>query len=333
MYKSKYSVILFFLAGTFFFGFGYPLLFSYTGKDSWLSIILGYFLGNGLLLLINAAKSRKDNYPLKHPYIISAASFVFHIFIFTQILFIFQTFISTFLLPNTPVFFITLPIILLIYKTCINDVKVIKKLSNILLVLASFLFITLALGVTSHFDISSFLPVYTVDFLSVLKGSLLFAFFSVTPYSMLLFTSLNTKSIYLPYFISSLIILIINILITGVIGPNLILMYRYPEYILLKEIKIFNFIEKIENIVSLFWLFFLYLTLSLSALNIKKSLPYKKNNCFFILVLLFIFLFTIFNYDFYSQELFIFPYMPFIIAFLLLFLIFSIFVSYHKERH
>ena len=61
----------------------------------------------------------------------------------------------------------------------------------------------------------------------------------------------------------------------GILGANLVDIYRYPEYMTLKKIKLFNFVEKVENIVSITWIFDLFITLAVSGNNMKELLPKK----------------------------------------------------------
>ena len=51
---------------------------------------------------------------------------------------------------------------------------------------------------------------------------------------------------------------------------------QYPEYILLKKVSLFGFIERIENILSIGWIFSTYATLTLIVYYISNFI--KKSN-------------------------------------------------------
>ena len=64
-------------------------------------------------------------------------------------------------------------------------------------------------------------------------------------------------------------------------GEPLLKIYSFPEYTVLRQIKILNFIENIENISAFIWYFDLFITLSTLISNIKSTLPKKYNLIYF----------------------------------------------------
>ena len=79
------------------------------------------------------------------------------------------------------------------------------------------------------------------------------------------------------YVLSGLSLLTINIITLGVLGIDLIKIYTYPVYIVLKKIHIINFINSIENITVLMWFFILIFTSSLSLFFSKTCLTQMFN--------------------------------------------------------
>lgn len=331
MNQKKQYALSFFLGETFCLGFGYSLLFSYTGKDSWISMLLGFFLGYIFIFLLEKAKKRTYQYPLKHPFLWSISSVVIHGFLYTQILFIFQTFASSFYLPNSPIWFLSLPIPFLVFKIGRSGYKCVGKLAELLFVFALFLLVVVFIGVIPSVHINSFLPVYTTDFWSILKGAFLVAMFISTPYYLFLFVPLENVGFKKNYMISCLLLFTLGVLILSVLGPNLIKAYRYPEYVLLKEIKLFNFIEKIENIISLLWLYFLCLSLALCGVNIKSSLYGPKKDIIFFIVLILLYFLALELSQFYSFELQLYHLLPYIFLGLQIYLLLCTYFSYHKD--
>ena len=50
----------------------------------------------------------------------------------------------------------------------------------------------------------------------------------------------------------------------GVLKPSLLQVYSFPEYMVLKNIRIFGFIENIESFISSIWLFDVFIMVSLA---------------------------------------------------------------------
>ena len=133
------------------------------------------------------------------------------------------------------------------------------------------------------------------------------------------------------YFLANLTIIIMGILIIGILGPDLINIYRYPEYMILKVIKILNFIEKVENIFAIATLFDLFMVLSISMNSIKEKLPKKKQNIWFSLILLFVFGVSIFFGIHYSLALQIYYYLP-VILLIFIVLILTVFTIKLRKK-
>ena len=332
MNNQKTSAISFFLSQTFFLGFGYSLLFYETASDAWICVIIGSIIGLFLILLLEYMKNRQETHLLKRPILYKTISILFNMFIYSQILFIFQTFASSFYLTKSPTWFVTLPLPFLIYKICKTGYNTIGKLAEMLLPIALFLLFLTFIGLSNHIDISAFTPILTTSPTNILKGTLLIATYTTIPY--FLFLNAPVKEIHFKkkYLLSSTMILLTCIFIISVLGPNLIRIYRYPEYAMLKEIKIFNFIEKIENIISMVWLFNLGLTLSLSSANIKNCLPTKHQNIFFILILSILYFLSLAESNLYPKELILYHSLPYIFLSLELILILTSFLSYQKRN-
>ncbi len=126
------------------------------------------------------------------------------------------------------------------------------------------------------------------------------------------------------FIFSTITVILMCIYIIGVLGPNLIEIYRYPEYMVLKKIKIFNFIEKVENIISIAWLFDLFMALGISGENIKECLPKKHRNITFFLILIILYFGAILSGIYYHEELMLYHILPIVLGifeFIMLFLL------------
>ncbi len=327
MNKRKIFSLSYFLGRAFFLGFGFSLLSKMVNKDAWFVAILGTVLGSIIIWLFQKGKEKMNGSTSQQKslwkWVFIGVFFLFNLFVYTQIVFIFQTFASSFFLIKSPVFFISLPIPFIIYRVCKNSYLGIAKVAESLLPIALFLFLFGIFGLTQNFEIDYFKPILTTSPLSLIEGTIFFACYSTAPFFLLLNTQAEENHFVLKYMISCFSILILCIFIIGVLGPNLMQIYRYPEYMTMKKIRIFNFIEKVENIVAISWLFDSFITLSICGNNIKETLPKKGKNIMFAIILILLYGWSILSNIYYQEGLFLYHIIPIIlgifeIAFLLL---------------
>ena len=180
-----------------------------------------------------------------------------------------------------------------------------KRTVQLLLIIFSFKVISS----TIITDFNNFFPLFYGHKLGILKASLVYGLLSATPSLLLLLienVKLSYKESIFGYLIGSLTIIITLISINGVLGPTLANILRFPEYMTLKKLRIYNFIENIENILAFTWLFDLIILGFMSAYNIKKiikiTISKKKISSIFYLLWLIIMLIIgvcIFNKHYY----------------------------------
>ena len=127
---------------------------------------------------------------------------------------------------------------------------------------------------------------------------------------------------------------LVMLLTMGNLGIYLSSIYQYPEYIALKNISIFGFIDRIENLVSSQWIFGLFINLTMVvyflANTVKKDYHGKIVPTIITLAILFTsaYIFknnTMFNNYTYNYSLF-----PRII--ILVILTFMVIAIYFKKR-
>ena len=112
-----------------------------------------------------------------------------------------------------------------------------------------------------------------------------FAGISAFPGILTLHMDNNIKNYGKFYLLSALMIIIAILCINGVFGEVLVNVFRFPEYMVLKQVKLFDFIEKIENILSIAWAFDLFITSAFCVYSIKTLVP-KKHNPIYTLVII-----------------------------------------------
>ena len=310
MTKLQKLSLVYFITGSFFLATGYSLIFNTCSYDSWISMIIGSLIGLFIIFIFNKYGFNKvKNYILnrkinKISKMIFSLFFIFIIFINIIILRVFTT---SFYLTKTPGLFIVIPYILLCIYNSKKGIKSIAKEAQILMPI-SFIIITLnMLGVCKDGNIDFFLPILSTPINKIIVGSIYYAFLTSIPQLLLFDIKINTKEHIKNYmFITSLLIFIGSVIIF-VLGPSLIKIYRFPEYMVLKQLKLFNFVEKIENLVGMIWFFDLFITSSISVYNLDKTI--NNNKLFMIIIIIIILLVELFSH-YYKLVMFLYKYMP-----------------------
>lgn len=277
--------IIFFLTRSLFLGFGISLTFNNCGKDAYLAAILGMFLGLIITYTYSYIIKNKKNQTLKDIFkknkiigmiariLLLIASYI----ILLYVLIIYKVFVVSFLLINTPEIYILVPLVILALYCAFKDLKIISRVASCLLPISLVLGIFAILSLFGYFETINFLPIFDVAPTSFLKSVLIFAGISALPNILAVHLNGDIKGYNKMYILGCITLIIILISINGVFGEALVRIFRFPEYMVLKQLKIFNFIEKVENILSIAWIFDLFMTSVMAIYAIKELVPKKKN--------------------------------------------------------
>ena len=290
--KNNSNILTYFLARSLFLGGGISTLFLYSDKDAYIAVILGSLLGIAIIYLINYFK-KKINMPLnlflKNDSILSIiikiiliGFILFGIFVLLVIL---STFLYSYFLPFTPSIISCLPFIFLASFLNTKSIKKIIYVAQILFVISIVLIILKTCLLTNEFDFNNLLPFFTTKPANIFKTSLIFAVLSTAPFITLVDENIDFKNSLKYYLISSLTILVVVLTLTIVLG-NLVNIYSYPEYSVLRKISFFKFIENIENFISVGWFFDIFICMSVSSLKIKNIINVKKSYIPFLINLI-----------------------------------------------
>ncbi len=294
------SILLFFINYGIINILGYKTFLNISSKNIIISLLLGFILGyillNIYLYIFN--KINIKNYINNKIFKIIALtilSILFVYFIYKLTIFIQYIYLN----KSSLIFIIITLLFLFLYTSSINSVILSRSL-EILFYILLLLFLFKTISLTSLVDTNYLLPIISNNYFNILKSSLLFGFIFSSSL-LLIYTfynkEINNKKIkhYLTTsFLVAFIMIIINfILIISIMGINLATIYEYPEVMMLKNIKYFNFIERIDYLLSFEYLISIYALLSIILLNIKKIMNSFKSklvskNFYLFIILLFI---------------------------------------------
>ena len=311
-----YSSIIFFITETMFLHIGLTEILNSAETNSIYSVLLGGLISILVLyFIIKLFNYKKDlNIFVKIEIIfgkligniINLFLVLLIILYFTYSLWSINTYVQNKYLDSTPSFIIILLFLIPVVLSQVKGIKTISKASLILLLITTLIIAFSIFNLYSSIDIDNFKPFFYKSFFIVLKNAFIFSSYFVTPVFMILVTpkdniynNINlTRKITFFFIISIINLLLLFIFIIGIFGIDLAKILSYPEYSLMKKINFFDFIQHIENISTIEWLFSIFITSSFSLNFIKEYLNYKKINniiYFFIIIVCFLLALVLFN--------------------------------------
>lgn len=331
--KRQKLLITYYLFRSLFLGIGFSRIFDKTHQDFSISVIIGTILGFFVIKLVKLLLDKKEGFTLKEyvekskfqllfKMLIILFSFVFIIIILT----ILNSFISSFFLLNSPTYFIIILFLLISYILATRGLKNIIKTAELLFFINFFIPIIVVSILLKYADVTNLLPILTSKPSNIVISSISYCIYSTVPYFFLLNIKNNGKDIDKFYIINSMSIFLIFVFTMLILGRNLTDIYRFPEYVVLKRIKIFSFIEKIENIVSCIWITDEVLSISIALYTVYDFLNKSKMKLVFAVLLIFIFVSFIVGNN-YVISLFIYYNSLFILLFGIILLIAILFIK------
>ncbi len=290
--KINKGMLNYFLARSMFLGGGISTLFLYSSKDAYIAIILGILLGIGIIYIISKVGENINcslhEYLKKKSILNILIRLIFIIYILYLVfisLIILATFLYSYFLPFTPSLISCLPIVL--FATILNPKSTTKicYIAQVLLVLSLVLIFIKTGLLINEFEFNNILPILSVKPVSLFKTAGLFAILSTAPFLTTIDEQISFKDNLKYYSLSMLTIFIVVLSIIIVLG-EMVNIYSYPEYSVLRKISLFDFIENIENFISAGWFFDIFICLSIFSLKLKQLLNVSKNTIPFIIVLI-----------------------------------------------
>ena len=318
--KIKTGNLAYFLSRSLFLGGGISTLFLKASKDAYIAIILGSLLGIGIIYLISLV-SKKVNQPLneylKEKSILNISIriifIIYIIFLIFILLIILATFLYSYFLIFTPSIISCLPFVFLATYLNSKSIKNISLIAGVLLVLSLVLVFLKTILLANEFDFSNIMPILTVKPSNLFITALIFSVLSTAPFLTIIDEQTTFKENIKYYLISMLTIFIVVLTITVVLG-EMVNIYSYPEYSVLRKISLFNFIENIENFVSAGWFFDIFISLSVCSLKLKNLINVKSSLVAFIISVIILYIINIFIANNFYNSMAIYKVFPIILA-------------------
>lgn len=285
MKKLGYISVAYFLSRSLFIGISSRSLINLTKQDAWITMIIAFIIGFIPIMLFYYIAKDNDEYNIfdkiniLFPKFKNIIKFLLVLIVFMLTLINFWNFsylIVNQFLNKTPKYAIELSLLLPIIMLVTKKEKIVARVSLILFFFAIFLMFISNTGIISKFEIENIKPILENN---PINGCLQYISYNVLPIFMLL-TFPNKKiknSMVIGYIISSITLFITMFLIIGVLGIDLVQIFEYPEFHILKLAYQGFLTFRLENILTIQWVFdcFIFICVGIKfcndAFNIEKK--------------------------------------------------------------
>lgn len=349
----QFSIFIWYFITSSLIGIGVNLITSIAEKDAYISIIISYIIGFIPILLfiylfnknISITELTIKLFGKTIGTIINIITSLLLLLIASTLMYSTSNFIVSQFLSDTSItiIYISLGIVLLYGSS-----KGIETISRVALILIIFIiagFILNIIGLTSQVKLDNFLPILEHGIKKDIIASLIFSLTGIIPIFAILSISKEnikdqkntTKAIIITYTLSFLVAFILIILTIGTLGIYLTKIYQYPEYIILKKISFFNFLDRVENFISILWIPLSFIPISVIIYYIKNSIK-KDNNSNILSLIIIAIIITLDMLIFKNNTIFTtfakntYPYINLILFIIIIIIIITSFIKRKKPK-
>ena len=304
--NKEYSSILFFISETLFLSVGLSDILNKSLNDAIISGIIGIILSFIFLYLIIKFNDYEKDLNIFGKLdklfgkvlgnIISIILVILSILYFTYLLWSQNIYVQNKYLEETSsiitTLFFLIPVLCLVKK----DMKTISKVSIAVFFVTIIELLFSYLNLFNKIDLNNYLPIFNTKISNILISSIKYASYSITPVIFLLVTPKNSinnadklnRNLYIINLISGIKFLIVVSFLIGIFGIDLSKLFYYPEYSLVKKINTLNFIQNVQNILTINSIYKLLISEVLSLFFIKTYFEYKNYNkiIFYIMIII-----------------------------------------------
>ena len=280
-----------------FFGLGNYLIYNEAYNDSYISAIIGIILSIlplTILIFINKKSEGKSildlNISLFGKVLGNVLNVILNLTYFFAAVIVFyniSSFFSLSYLPDTSKMYIDILLLIAIAYASTKSISVISKMSQIIFLINLIFFFACQIGIFNEYEVDRIYPIMKNGINPVVRGSLIF--FITMSFPMFLVSIIPSyeihsgkdtiKKISILWLIAGLCMLAIIFSTIIIMGENTLTIYRYPEYEALKTFSLFSIVERIEDTLSLQFMFSMAIFMVMCFHFIIRSLKkiFEKN--------------------------------------------------------
>lgn len=282
------NVLMWFIMCAGVMGIAFNGYIQIAKNDAWIAPIIGMIVGVIPLWIFIKIMNHKDenniNDTLKECFgnfgkVISILIALFVAFFVMINFYNLNNFISSEYLYSTPKFFISIMFGIPIIYALLHEFHIISRSIMILGYIAMFLFLAGLIGLAFQTDPHNVMPVLYHGFFPPFKAGIYDVCYTVLPLFLLTIIPKKhirnnknfNKRVYITYFLSSICICIMTYVVLASFGIELSLLYQYPMYNILKRITLLSIFDRIESIIAIMWILFIYVACVMGCYYIKKT--------------------------------------------------------------
>lgn len=321
-----------------FVGMASYIIFSYSNIDTYLSAILGTLIGIIPLLIfifIMKHSEDKDIVDLNNTIYGKIFGNILNIILNASVLFMaimalynISQFMDINYMPDTNTNYLRILILLPIVYAASKNITVISKISQIILAINFAIFILTILGCIGTCKVDNIFPIMKDGVLPVISSTIIYVIFTtfpiflltIIPQSSVMQEKHKSRKIFFMYFLGNFMLIAIIITTILILGEDLLPLFRYPEYTSLKRFELFKIIRRIENTLSLQFVFnsIMYLIVSFHFIiqSLKKIFKNtQRENLFpYILAVIVLIFSNLLFKNTVESTIFIKKYIPYIVS-------------------
>ena len=210
------------------------------------------------------------------------------------------TFLSSQYLIETPKYFLLITILILTFYIANKGIETIVRVSTISFYISVLIFLFDFISLIPQVNFENFLPLINVSTNKIILSSIIFAFYFSIPIihiNIISNSQIEDNEIFNKYYYSFITISFIMIFLSmgtsiGILGINIVNLFDYPLYTTLKRIKLFSFLDSLENISIMLWVLYIInasstmLSFVFSSLKETFNLNNKKSKIINVIILL-----------------------------------------------
>ena len=291
------GILTFLITQSFIFPITSSILFRCVKEDFWISLIIGFLIGLFFIFVFlkiqNLLKDKTIFEYNKKRFktfgnILNLFLVLIVIFIIIIIFYKISVFINVNYLNEMPIFLICISLLIICIYAVYKGIETICRTSQILFIISIIIFITFFSLSIYYMDFNNIKPILNNNIIDITSSSFCYTLTSIIPLILLMVIPKNNvkniknynKSILWGYILSFLMTFLVMMMNLLVLGNHLITIFDYPIYISLKQIEYFHFVDHLENIFSIIWIFnsFILISLGINFINIyRKNFLISKN--------------------------------------------------------
>lgn len=294
--SSQLAIFITFLIVTPISGISLLNIINYASVDAYISVIFMAILGFipiGIIIYIsnynhdlNIIDINVDIFGKCLGCIFNYLLFIIILIISVCITFSLDNLIVSQFLSETPLLIVSLIFNFVSVYNLSKGFQSMSRVSYVLLFINLFLVVLGFLGLFPTFELSNIKPFLEYGLKNPFIGSLSMLSTNILPILVILVIPKNNiidkenyaKKLIKYYLVAIIVILSIVLMTIGNLGIYLSKLFQYPEYFVLKKISFLDFIDRIENIVTIKWIFSRFSSYSIMLYFLAKVINNSKDD-------------------------------------------------------